>query len=60
MVLQLWADVKYHVPTGLVFRRRRVVFVFGHALGLSKAGARKKVWRFTLYEPPHPQSHVIL
>ncbi|MCI6577471.1 MAG: hypothetical protein MSD07_04865 [Bacteroidales bacterium] len=34
--------MKYHVPTGLVFRRRRVVFVFGHALGLSKAGARKK------------------
>ena len=39
---------------------KAVFFVFGHALGLSKAGARKKVWRFTLYEPPHPQSHVIL
>ena len=21
MVIQLWADVKYHVPTGLIFRR---------------------------------------
>ncbi len=28
MILQLWADVKYHVPTGLVFRRRRAVFMF--------------------------------
>ena len=27
MVLKLWADVKYHVPTGLVFRRRRAVFI---------------------------------
>ncbi|MDY3290843.1 MAG: hypothetical protein SOX37_08245, partial [Sodaliphilus sp.] len=26
MVLKLWADVKYHVPTGF-FRRRRAVFV---------------------------------
>ena len=26
MVLQLWADVKYHVPTGF-FRRRRAVFI---------------------------------
>ena len=23
MVSQLWADVKYHVPTGIGFRRRR-------------------------------------
>ncbi|MDY2866004.1 MAG: hypothetical protein SOV34_05085, partial [Sodaliphilus sp.] len=28
-VSQLWADVKYHVPTGFVFRRRRVVFILG-------------------------------
>ena len=21
MLIQLWADVKYHVPTGLIFRR---------------------------------------
>ena len=27
IVLKLWADVKYHVPTGLVFRRRRAVFI---------------------------------
>ena len=27
MILQLWADVKYHVPTGLVFRRRRAVLI---------------------------------
>ena len=27
IVSQLWADVKYHVPTGLVFRRRRAVFI---------------------------------
>ena len=27
MVSQLWADVKYHVPTGFVFRRRRAVFI---------------------------------
>ena len=27
MVLKLWADVKYHVPTGFVFRRRRAVFI---------------------------------
>ena len=26
MILQLWADMKYHVPTG-IFRRRRAVFV---------------------------------
>ena len=26
MVLKLWADVKYHVPTGF-FRRRRAVFI---------------------------------
>ena len=26
MILQLWADVKYHVPTGF-FRRRRAVFI---------------------------------
>ena len=39
---------------------KAVFFVFGHALGLSKAGGMKKVWRIALYEPPHPQSHVIL
>ena len=27
MVSLLWADVKYHVPTGLVFRRRRAVLI---------------------------------
>ena len=26
IILQLWADVKYHVPTGF-FRRRRAVFI---------------------------------
>ena len=27
VILRLWADVKYHVPTGLVFRWRRAVFI---------------------------------
>ena len=28
MILQLWADVKYHVPTGFFRRRREVFYVF--------------------------------
>ena len=28
MVLKLWADVKYHVPTGFFRRRREVFYVF--------------------------------
>ena len=63
MVLQLWADVKYHVPTGLVFRRRRVVFVFGHALGLSKAGGHEKsveVHPLRTSTPTKPCNSVIL
>ena len=47
MVSQLWADVKYHVPTGIGFRRRRdiplayfqcndtLLFVSKHAKGES-------------------------
>ena len=47
MVSQLWADVKYHVPAGIGFRRRRDIplayfqcndklqFVSKHAKGIS-------------------------
>ena len=47
MVSQLWADVKYHVPTGIGFRRRRDIplayfqwndklqLVLKHAKGIS-------------------------
>ena len=28
IVSQLWADVKYHVPTGFFRRRREVFYVF--------------------------------
>ena len=29
MILQLWADVKYHVPTGFFAVKRRAVFILG-------------------------------
>ena len=38
VILRLWADVKYHVPTGLVFRRRRAVFILLTMPPTSKEG----------------------
>ena len=40
MVSQLWADVKYHVPTGFVFRRRRAVFILLAIPPTSRGGRR--------------------
>ena len=53
MVLQLWADVKYHVPTGFVFRRRRVVFILGAMPPPSLGRAALGVW--CAWFKPQPQ-----
>ena len=39
---------------------KAVFFCFWSRPWIIKGWGTKKVWRFTLYEPPHPQSHVIL
>ena len=56
MVSQLWADVKYHVPTGLVFRRRREVFYpFGDATALTtgaSTGIAKRLFFYVFVSVP--------
>ena len=46
MVLQLWADVKYHVPTGLGFSpKARGFYPFGDATDLAgEGGVGDVVW----------------
>ena len=46
MVLQLWADVKYHVPTGFSFSPKASGFYpFGDATALAgEGGVRVVVW----------------
>ena len=46
MVLQLWADVKYHVPTGFGFSPKASGFYpFGDATALAgEGGVRGVVW----------------
>ena len=46
MVLQLWADVKYHVPTGFGFSPKASGFYpFGDATALAgEGGVRVVVW----------------
>ena len=46
MVLKLWADVKYHVPTGFGFSPKASGFYpFGDATALAgKGGVRGVVW----------------
>ena len=53
MVLQLWADVKYHVPTGFVFHRRRVVFILGAMPPPSLGRAALVMW--CAWFKPQPQ-----
>ena len=45
MVLQLWADVKYHVPTGFGFSPKASGFYpFGDGTDLIEGGVRGVVW----------------
>ncbi|MDY4406427.1 MAG: hypothetical protein SPE55_05120 [Sodaliphilus sp.] len=45
MVLQLWADVKYHVPTGFGFSpKARGFYPFGDATDLKEGGVGEVVW----------------
>ena len=46
MILQLWADVKYHVPTGFCFSSKASGFYpFGDATALAgEGGVRVVVW----------------
>ena len=45
MVLQLWADVKYHVPTGFGFSPKASGFYpFGDATDLEEGGVGDVVW----------------
>ena len=46
MVLQLWADVKYHVPTGFGFSPKAIGFYpFGDATDLAgEGGVGDMVW----------------
>ena len=45
MVSQLWADVKYHVPTGLCFSPKASGFYpFGDATALVEGGVGDVVW----------------
>ena len=45
MVLQLWADVKYHVPTGFGFSPKASGFYpFGDATDLIEGGVSAVVW----------------
>ena len=45
MVLKLWADVKYHVPTGFFRRRRAVFYPFDDATDLAgEGGVGDVVW----------------
>ena len=45
MVLQLWADVKYHVPTGFGFSPKASGFYpFGDATDLKEGGVGAVVW----------------
>ena len=46
MILQLWADVKYHVPTGFGFSPKASGFYpFGDATALAgEGGVRGVVW----------------
>ncbi|MDY5417725.1 MAG: hypothetical protein SPG92_07205 [Sodaliphilus sp.] len=46
MILQLWADVKYHVPTGFCFSPKASGFYpFGDATALAgEGGVRAVVW----------------
>ena len=46
MILQLWADVKYHVPTGFGFSPKASAFYpFGDATALAgEGGVRGVVW----------------
>ncbi|MDY5803597.1 MAG: hypothetical protein SPJ98_06990 [Sodaliphilus sp.] len=46
MILQLWADVKYHVPTGFGFSPKASVFYpFGDATDLAgEGGVGDEVW----------------
>ncbi|MDY2865892.1 MAG: hypothetical protein SOV34_04510 [Sodaliphilus sp.] len=45
MVLQLWADVKYHVPTGFGFSPKASGFYpFGDGTDLIEGGVGAVVW----------------
>ena len=45
MILQFWADVKYHVPTGLGFSPKASGFYpFGDATDLEEGGVGDVVW----------------
>ena len=45
MILQLWADVKYHVPTGFGFSPKASGFYpFGDATDLKEGGVGEVVW----------------
>ena len=45
MVLQLWADVKYHVPTGFGFSPKASGFYpFGDGTDLIEGGVGEVVW----------------
>ena len=45
IVSQLWADVKYHVPTGFFRRRRAVFYPFDDATDLAgEGGVGDVVW----------------
>ena len=51
MVLQLWADVKYHVPTGFGFSPKASGFYpFGDATALTGEGDAKRL--FFLFQSP--------
>ena len=47
-------------PYWVGFSPKASGFCFWSRPWIIKGWCTKKVWRFTLYEPPHPQSHVIL
>ncbi|MDY5562649.1 MAG: hypothetical protein SPF68_06465 [Sodaliphilus sp.] len=47
-------------PYWVGFSPKASGFCFWSRPWIIKGWGTKKVWRFTLYEPPHPQSHVIL
>ena len=46
MILELWADVKYHVPTGFGFSpKARGFYPFGDAIALAgEGGVSDVVW----------------
>ena len=60
MVSQLWADVKYHVPTGFGFRRRRSTR-WKHAKGESteKVGKGGDIGVFLLITYGHSQLSIL-